>query len=102
MPYEWVDPEMFLEHKGVKVWHCYKDDVVSGCWFTTDPSDCDTEFDNGAQFDAWDLIPKESLRNGWDRDVQRMAIEIAIETSALTQDGLTLNLESRLSSDSRL
>lgn len=28
MPYrtEWVEPELFLEHKGVKVWNVYKDD----------------------------------------------------------------------------
>ena len=28
MPYhtEWVAPELFIEHNGVKVWHVYKDD----------------------------------------------------------------------------
>jgi hypothetical protein len=39
MPYRWVDPEFALEHKGVKVYHVYKDDDIRDplvYWFTTD------------------------------------------------------------------
>jgi hypothetical protein len=40
MPYQWIDPELFLEHNGVAVYHCYEDDgPVSYYWYTTDPSD---------------------------------------------------------------
>jgi len=59
MPYEWVDPELFLEHEGVAVYHCYDDgDMVSSYWYTTDPSDCNYKFPeigSKAQFDVRDL-----------------------------------------------
>jgi hypothetical protein len=28
MPYEWVDPEVFVEHAGVTVYHIYKNDFA--------------------------------------------------------------------------
>lgn len=43
MPYssQWVDPELFLSHRGIKVYHTYKDDDMEQgsrtYWFTLDP-----------------------------------------------------------------
>ena len=38
MPYGWIDPEVFIEHNGMTVYHVYKDDEISqGCrefWYT--------------------------------------------------------------------
>jgi hypothetical protein len=59
MPYQWIDPELFLEFAGVAVYHCYDDDsLVSTYWYTTDPSDCNYKFpevSGEAQFDVRDL-----------------------------------------------
>lgn len=51
MPFEtrWVDPELFLEHGGVKVYHTYKDDDVGhgvhSFWFTLDDGTDEDQFD---------------------------------------------------------
>ena len=54
MPYksEWVENELFLEHKGKKVFHAYEEndfDRRFHFWFTTDPAsdshDDEYEFD---------------------------------------------------------
>jgi hypothetical protein len=58
MPYEWVDPELFLEHEGVAVYHCYDDDnIVSTYWYTTEITDCNVDAPEleGFQFDAREL-----------------------------------------------
>ena len=59
MPYEWVDPELLLEHEGVAIYHTYDDQsMVSSYWYTTDPSDCNyksQEIGGEAQFDVRDL-----------------------------------------------
>lgn len=40
MPYDWVEPEVFVTYKGVTVYHVYKNDYVQegrrAHWFTTD------------------------------------------------------------------
>ncbi len=39
MPYSWVEPEKFIEHNGVAVYHTYDDDFASNLRFylyTTD------------------------------------------------------------------
>ena len=42
----WVDPELFLDHGGVKVFHTYKDDDIeqgpNRFWFTLNP-ECSVE-----------------------------------------------------------
>jgi hypothetical protein len=58
MPYDWIDPELFLEHEGVAVYHCYDDDgMVSTYWYTTDGTDCniDAPLTEAAQFDVREL-----------------------------------------------
>jgi len=58
MPYQWIDPELFLEFEGVAVYHCYDDgSMISGYWYTTDITDCNYKFPetNTAQFDVRDL-----------------------------------------------
>ena len=64
MPYKtiWVEPEVFLEHSGVTVYHTYKDDDIeqgaSWYWFRLDQE----ENDEG-EFDIRDLDPLGLLRN---------------------------------------
>lgn len=62
MPYiqQYVEPELALEHKGVKVWHTYEaDDFNQGAatyFFTVDPEQTDFEdFEGSVVFDVRDL-----------------------------------------------
>jgi hypothetical protein len=58
MPYQWIDPELFLEFEGVAVYHCYDDgSMISRYWYTTDVTDCNYKFPetDTAQFDVRDL-----------------------------------------------
>lgn len=44
---DWVDPEVFLRHKGVTVYHSYKDNTASQplrYWYTTNPEYSETSF----------------------------------------------------------
>lgn len=92
MPYktEWVEPALFLEHNGVKVWHVYKDDDVEqglrSFWFVSDPINGEND---GSDWDVRDLAAwGDADGSGWpDDSVIRAAIIRAIESGELTQDG---------------
>lgn len=77
MPYttEWTEPDLFLEHNGVKVYHTYKDDHVDQglmhYGFTLN------EYDDEEHFDVRDLKTW-----GHDDDV-RKALILAIESGEL-------------------
>jgi hypothetical protein len=49
MPMIWVEPEVFLEHEGVTVYHAYKHGGLGSrlrYWFNTDPDETDVfDFD---------------------------------------------------------
>ena len=49
MPYIWTEPELFVEHQGVSVYHVYKDGYWDcGCrvyWYTTDITEQAEPFD---------------------------------------------------------
>ena len=61
MPYEtqWVDPEVFLKHSGVKVYHLYKDDDAGqgplSCWFALDLNASVNGGEHEGVFDVRDL-----------------------------------------------
>jgi len=48
MPYEWVEPELFLEYRGVRVYHCYWDKAPKG-----PPKRCDYHFTTNMAQDNW-------------------------------------------------
>lgn len=57
MPLRWVEPELFLEHNGVKVYKTYRHDIEedsSEFIFTTDESDSDRDSDSEFHFDVRD------------------------------------------------
>lgn len=64
MPYKtvWVEPEVFLEHNGVTVYHTYKDDDVDQgtdwYWFRLDQ-----EEDDEGMFDIRDVDPLGLLKS---------------------------------------
>jgi hypothetical protein len=85
MPDQWLDPELFLEHKGVTVYYCYDDDnLVSSYWYTTDASDCniDSPATDSVQFDVRDL-PHLGL-NADDRQNHATIIRNAIQKSLIS------------------
>jgi hypothetical protein len=85
MPYEWLEPELFLEHAGVAIYHCYDDDnVVSTYWYTTDASDCNVDAPAGesSQFDVRDL-PDLGLATA-DRASHATIIKDALSAGILT------------------
>ena len=71
MPYstEWIDPEVFIEHEGVSIYHtCKNCDLRNGpfsYWFTTNDDDSDEDY----YFDVRDLRlfvsdPEKALDDG--------------------------------------
>jgi len=85
MPYQWIDPELFLEHQGVAVYYAYEDGG-NACyyWYTTDPSDDDWTWSepDSDQFDVRDL-PNLGL------DVQNRANHAQIIRQAISQGLIT-------------
>lgn len=58
MPSEWKNPELFLEHNGVAIYHCYHhNDVKAWYGYTVEPMDCDVDYPlpGAAQFDVRNL-----------------------------------------------
>lgn len=94
MPYrtEWVEPEIFLTHKGVTVWHCYKDDEYDRrlwFWFTVTK--------DGREFDVREL--KAYKRERWEADYadstmeeHASVIKAAIESGELKQEDEATNI----------
>lgn len=72
MPFGWIDPEVFLTHGDVTIYHVYKDDEIAQgrreYWYTTDLSGGD--YEDPCSFDVRDLptftpknlMSKSSLR----------------------------------------
>ena len=71
MPYKtvWVEPEVFLEHNGVTVYHTYKDDDIdqgaNWYWFTLQElgSECEGAFDI-RDVDPLDLLKSHPPHRG--------------------------------------
>jgi hypothetical protein len=85
MPYQWIDPDLFLEYEGVAVYHCYDDgSTVSTYWYTTDAADCnsDAPLPAAAQFDVREL-PALGL-DAADLTTHAGIIRHAIEAGLLT------------------
>lgn len=87
MPYEkhWVYPAMFLEHGGIRIYHCYEDDDVQErliYWYTTSQEKDDREKD----FEVRDLMY-------WNEDTAdhfeeaKRCIRLAIDNNIITQNG---------------
>lgn len=92
MPYEWVPPELFLEHSNVAVYRTYngESNMESSFWFTTDPADCD--YKNSleiGQFDVRDLpgwIHGRSRNFAGSDHFNRQVIKRAIDNKIITDE----------------
>lgn len=59
MPHQWVEPELFIEHRGVSVYRTYKDQDIEMpkiYWYTTDITE-EREY----EFDVRDLDSEKTL-----------------------------------------
>lgn len=72
----WTEPEIAVEHNGLRVYHTYKYDMISEYWYTTDANDDDYECDHGSQFDVRDL--DVDIEGDKHEDIIRAAIDAGI------------------------
>ncbi|MEW6770116.1 MAG: hypothetical protein AB1330_01805 [Bacillota bacterium] len=87
MPYGWVEPDIFLEHGGVTIYHVYKDDeidnVIREYWYTW-------REDGGEltpwRFDVRDIATALGMSVS-DFDEIEEVIKKAIDLGLLTKDG---------------
>lgn len=91
MPYAWVEPEVFMQHDGVTIYHIYKDDDFDGVarayWYGTRPSCSDSGSGEGGEFDVRDL-PDVKGASADDEEGRRTIIRAAIDRRLLTEDGI--------------
>ena len=90
MPYQWVEPDLFMKYQGIRVYHVYKDDDLNlplEFWYQTDTVNGQT-----LEFDVRDLPPIEGIDgSSWvsrggvtceissGEDVHRRIVKLAIE-----------------------
>jgi hypothetical protein len=100
MPYKsvWVDPEIFMEYKGVTVYHVYDyNDYEEGpmCYWYTLDQDCEG-FD-GFAFDVRELpVCVERRSPLLDREYSREVIRKAIDTGVIEPGMTAVQLDDRL------
>jgi hypothetical protein len=89
MPYAWTDPEQFLQHAGVTVYHCYDDDgMVSTIWYTTVAANNNVD---GGDEDGQFCV--EDIPSPFHSDDHVQIINYAIDQGWLTEAGLYLPQE---------
>lgn len=91
MPGRWIeiDPEIFVKHGGVYIYHTYKDDDIdspSYFWYSTNWEDTDYDNDAGYQFDVRNLPYFGSRAVSPSGAEMREAMVWAIEQGLLKQD----------------
>lgn len=72
MPYSWITPNIFMEYKGMVVYHTYKSDMIDNVrqyWFTLNILSTDDK--NEYDFDVRDLDQIMLHGKNW-RDYERI------------------------------
>jgi hypothetical protein len=86
MPWQWVQPEELLTHRGVRIFHAYKDDtsdIPLEFWYSTSST---SEPGSVYEFDVRDLAGYRS-QNGQDKmSEHKRAIKAAIDAGLLQSD----------------
>lgn len=91
MPYStvYIEAELFLSHKGINIYHTYKDDdidgVVSSFHFDTKEA---SSRDNFSSFDVRNLSTWKEDRNIFSEKAIKQAIKKAINKGELTELGI--------------
>lgn len=82
--YEWHEPELFMEHRSIKIYHCYKNDDVDlkmSDWYVVENDDNDYSDTSDWRFDVRDL---PGLHNSEDH---KAVIIKAIDAEHITEYG---------------
>lgn len=89
MPYTWVDAEVALEHKGAKVYHTYKNDIVENGanLFLFAPYPWCSQ-DDPETFDVVDLARTLGVPRPETQEEIYFILRLAIERGLLTENGL--------------
>ena len=86
--WKWVPPDLFLEHKGVKIYHAYKNDEYEDpfhYWFsTTAERDLESECDFDVR--GLDWFDEEKVDRMDDQDAIKEAIRRGIDEGVIRQD----------------
>ena len=62
MPMQYVEPEMFLVHEGITIYHTYSDDITDRkeYWYSTDKDEDNEEYIFDVR-DLWRSLHNESV-----------------------------------------
>ena len=86
MPWEWIEPEEFLTHCGVRIFHAYKDefsDVPLEFWYSTSST---AEPGSPYEFDVRDLADYRSRCGTEEVSEHERVIKAAIDAGLLKAD----------------
>lgn len=86
MPWKWIEPEAFLTHRGVRIFHAYKDelsDVPLEFWYSTSST---AGPGSPYEFDVRDLPGYRSRYRADEVSEHERLIKAAIDTGLLQSD----------------
>lgn len=86
MPWEWIEPEEFLTHRGVQIFHAYKDefsDVPLEFWYSTSST---AGSGSPYEFDVRDLPGYRSRYRADEVSEHERLIKAAIDAGVLHSD----------------
>ena len=86
MTWQWIEPEEFLTHNGVRIFHAYKDelsDIPLEFWYSTSST-----ADSGSpyEFDVRDLVGYRSQTGQEEMLEHKRIIKAAIDAGLLQSD----------------
>ena len=88
MPFEWVPPRVFMRYRGIKIYHTYRNDVItdpSQYWFTFDGLDEDYAHSFDVRTLAYTIRGTDEASWQYPPDTEEMkeAMKTGIESGAL-------------------
>lgn len=83
MPYDWIEPAVFMEHRGWTVYHIYRNDQFQDgprdTWYTFSMCSCDGDgHGSDGCFDIYELPAVQALRSA-DPETYKQVIRNAMD-----------------------
>jgi hypothetical protein len=86
MSLQWIEPEKFLRHNGVRIFHAYKDefsDIPLESWYSTSST---AEHGSSYEFDVRELEGYRSQSDVGNKSEHKRVIKAAIDAGLLQSD----------------